>query len=92
MNKLVLSIAILALYTITNAQDTITVVGVGDIMLGTDYPSSSYLPPNKSCNENMADIIHYLQDADVTFGNIEGAFAGKHGKSKHCNDPKKCFS
>ncbi len=72
-------------------KDTITIIGVGDIMLGTDYPSSSYLHPSKTCNPVIRNVIPLLKDADVTFGNIEGVFAGDKGKAKNCNNPDQCY-
>lgn len=72
-------------------QDTFTFIGVGDIMLGTDYPSVKYLPPGNDCYPLLAEMKPYLQDADITFGNVEGVFAGTHGKAKHCNNPDQCY-
>lgn len=72
-------------------SDTLTIIGVGDIMLGTDYPSPKYLHPSKSCNPIMKNVIPLLKDADVTFGNLEGVLAGDKGKAKHCNNPDQCY-
>lgn len=56
-------------------KDTITVVAVGDIMLGTNYPTSpNYLPPNNDCSVLWSSVVKYLKDADLTFGNCEGTF------------------
>lgn len=71
--------------------DTLIIIGVGDIMLGTDYPSSKYLHPSKTCNPIMKNVVPLLKDADVTFGNLEGALAGDKGKAKHCNNPDQCY-
>jgi len=75
---------------IVNA-DTITFIGVGDIMLGTDYPSTKYLPPGNNCYPLLAEVKSYLKDADITFGNVEGVFAGGKGIPKHCNNPDQCY-
>ena len=56
--------------------DTLTVIGVGDIMMGTDYPSAMYLPPGNDCRPLLQDVSEILQEADITFGNMEGTFAG----------------
>ncbi|MGB5977086.1 MAG: hypothetical protein WBG62_06735, partial [Cyclobacteriaceae bacterium] len=46
-------------------KDTVTIIGVGDIMMGTNFPSEQYLP-----GENLLmPVASILQDADVTFGN-----------------------
>ncbi len=71
--------------------DTISVIGVGDIMLGTDYPSTIYLPPGGDCTPLMKDVHGILHDADITFGNLEGTFAGSFGKPKPCKDTTMCF-
>ncbi len=71
--------------------DTLTVIGVGDIMMGTDYPSAIYLPPGNDCKPLLNDVNAVLRDADITFGNLEGTFAGDIGNPKKCKDTTKCF-
>lgn len=67
-----------------------TVIGVGDMMLGTNYPSASYLPPNGG-RDMLADVRDILVSADVTFGNLEGAILDKGGTPKRCNNPSACY-
>lgn len=69
-----------------------TIIGVGDMMLGTHYPNDSYLPPKGDCSFLMADVKHILEDADVTFGNLEGSLTDSHKDVKKCNDPKTCYA
>lgn len=71
-------------------RDTISVVGVGDIMLGTNFPDTSYLPPD-SGQYLLANVQAYLQDADLTFGNLEGVVLDSGGTQKTCSDPKLCY-
>jgi hypothetical protein len=71
--------------------DTFTFIGVGDIMLGTDYPSEKYLPPGNTCYPLLSEVKPYLKNADITFGNVEGVFAGDKGTPKHCNNPDQCY-
>lgn len=66
------------------------IIGVGDMMLGTNYPSASYLPPNDG-RDLLADVRQILQSADVTFGNLEGAILDSGGTPKTCRDPSKCY-
>lgn len=47
------------------APSTYTFVGVGDMMLGTNYPSASYLPPQGGTTM-LAHVEDLLKDADVT--------------------------
>ncbi|KAB2913620.1 MAG: CapA family protein [Bacteroidetes bacterium] len=69
----------------------VTVIGVGDMMLGTNYPSEKHLPPNDG--KNLLDSVReILLDADITFGNLEGTLAGDKGKVKKCSNPKVCYA
>jgi poly-gamma-glutamate capsule biosynthesis protein CapA/YwtB (metallophosphatase superfamily) len=70
-------------------KDTVTLVGVGDIMMGTNYPESM-LPPDDGAFL-MKDVEPYLNDADVTFGNLEGTLLDTGGTPKTCRDPKVCY-
>jgi hypothetical protein len=71
-------------------RDTVSIIGVGDIMLGTYYPDASFLPPN-----NGKDLLHevtpILKSADLTFGNLEGVLLDGEGIPKTCKDPKICY-
>ena len=66
--------------------DTISITAVGDIMMGTDYPSSRSLPPEDG-RTLFKGVKKYLMDADLTFGNLEGVI-GRGGTAKSCNNPK----
>jgi poly-gamma-glutamate capsule biosynthesis protein CapA/YwtB (metallophosphatase superfamily) len=70
--------------------DTLSLVMVGDVMLGTNFPSSEYLPPNDDCWPLLEPVANYIQDADISFCNLEGGF-GTQGVSKKCRDPKTCY-
>jgi poly-gamma-glutamate capsule biosynthesis protein CapA/YwtB (metallophosphatase superfamily) len=72
------------------ATDTLTVIGVGDIMMGTNYPEDK-LPPDDG-SFLMKEIEPVLQNADVTFGNLEGTLLDAGGKPKTCKDPKVCYA
>jgi poly-gamma-glutamate capsule biosynthesis protein CapA/YwtB (metallophosphatase superfamily) len=71
-------------------RDTITLKAVGDIMMGTNFPSPSYLPPDMG--EKLWSVVSpSLQDADFTFGNLEGVILNDGGEQKECNNPKACY-
>lgn len=69
---------------------TVYIVGVGDMMLGTNYPSESYLPPNDG-RDLLADVKEILMSADVTFGNLEGTMFDGEGTPKRCTKPEYCY-
>jgi len=72
-------------------KTSVTMVGVGDLMIGTNFPSSSHLPPNDG--KDILVPAHYiLQKADVAFGNLEGCILTGEGTVKKCNDPTKCYA
>lgn len=81
--KIVLSDSLLS-------DSLIQFVAVGDIMMGTNFPDSSYLPPK---NVFLLEPIHaFLQQADVTFANLEGTVLNAGGTVKKCSDPSKCYA
>lgn len=71
-------------------KDTLTFIGVGDIMMGTNYPNEDRLPPNNG-KELMAEVKHILQDADITMGNLEGVLLDEGGTPKGCRNPDVCY-
>lgn len=68
---------------------TITIVAVGDIMPGTNFPSEDYLPP--ACDILFNPVRNIIQNADVAVGNLEGVFSSEGGDAKNCKDPKTCY-
>ncbi|MDB5159444.1 MAG: CapA family protein [Mucilaginibacter sp.] len=51
--------------------DSICIAAVGDIMLGTSYPTINTLQPD-SGKSSFKHVTAYLQSADVALGNLEG--------------------
>ena len=78
------------LYT-QESDGLISIIGVGDIMLGTNYPSKNYLPPNNG-RDLLKAVQQILKNADVTFGNLEGTLLNAGGSVKKCSDPSKCYA
>lgn len=70
--------------------DTITIAAVGDIMMGTNFPNKSYLPKDTG-RYLWNGVRQILQEADITFGNLEGTILNEGGEQKECNNPKLCF-
>lgn len=74
----------------TSKLDTIVIIGVGDIMLGTNYPSAAYLPPNDA--NILLPVEAILKSADITVANCEGAFMTEDAPGKNCDNPQYCYS
>ncbi len=66
------------------AGDSLTVVAVGDIMMGTAWPEE-ILPPGDGAGI-FDNVLQELRGGDIVFGNLEGALADE-GEGVKC--PKK---
>ncbi|PST84859.1 capsule biosynthesis protein CapA [Pedobacter yulinensis] len=77
--------------TLRKLKDTIRITAVGDIMLGSAYPSKTGLPPDDA-RSSFAAADSFLT-GDVVFGNLEGCLLD-NGKSSKCKDPlsNSCFA
>lgn len=76
-------------------ETEITVVGVGDIMLGSPYPNDSRMPPNDGA-DLLKEFAPILSAADIAFGNLEGPLIDD-GISQKCpkplpGKPIRCFA
>lgn len=89
MRFLILIISV-AIPILTSAQDTIRLAFAGDIMMGTNYPSSSYLMPDGGM-KLFCDATPVIKNADCAFGNLEGVLLDKGGTPKKCSNPKNCY-
>lgn len=70
--------------------DTVTIIGVGDIMLGTNYPDAGYLPED-SGKFLLSNVAYILKNSNLTFGNLEGVLLDDGGTPKNCLNPDKCY-
>lgn len=68
----------------------ITLIAVGDMMLGTNFPDPAYLP--KDSANILLPLMNILQQGDLTFGNLEGTVLNDGGDVKKCSDPKTCYA
>lgn len=66
-------------------------IGTGDIMLGTNYPSEAYLPPGQDCSPLLQPVHEVLRSGDLLFGNMEGGFCSQGGTPKPCRDLSRCY-
>lgn len=91
-------IAIISMAFFMSAQEqadsskTISIIGVGDIMPGTNFPSEFYLPPNADCYPLLNPVKEILSNADITIGNLEGCFSDTAPLVKRCKDTTKCYA
>lgn len=72
--------------------DTIKVVAVGDIMLGTIFPDGKNLPPNKDCSPQLSEVKQIFSGGDIVFGNLEGVLTDSKAGAKRCNNPRLCYT
>lgn len=67
---------------------SIRVAAVGDIMLGTDFPKDTL--PEGELNV-LAHVSPVLQQADITFGNLEGVLLDDGEPIKKCRTLSACY-
>ncbi len=76
---------------IGKASDTLKIVAVGDIMMGTIYPDGK-LPANNNCSPQLKELIPILSSGNITFGNLEGVLTDSKDGMKKCNNPEVCYT
>jgi poly-gamma-glutamate capsule biosynthesis protein CapA/YwtB (metallophosphatase superfamily) len=103
MTKIILILAITTIAFPTFAQNsdtlllkkpktTLSIIGVGDLMLGSTYPQGALLPPNMDCFSLIADVTYSLRNADLTIGNLEGCLSDIAPREKICRDTTICYA
>jgi hypothetical protein len=72
-------------------KDTISITAVGDMMLGSAFPSKLNLPPDDAIHSFKA--VDTFLKGDIVFGNLEGCFlnSGNSNKCKGIN-PNNCYA
>ncbi len=76
---------------VKKVKDNLSITAVGDIMLGSAFPSKVNLPPDNAVNSFQA--VDSLLTGDIVFGNLEGCFLNS-GNSNKCNgiNPNNCYA
>lgn len=64
--------------------ETLTVIGVGDIMMGLNFPEEKPVLPKQDGELVFSEVKDILRDADLTTGNLEGVLMNKGGLPKPC--------
>ena len=73
------------------AEAPLRIRAVGDVMLGTDFPSAEHLPPDSASNI-LAAVAPLLRDADLTFVNLEGPLADTTTTTNKCDPGENCYA
>ena len=81
-----------AAYSQTDGRKDLSLMLVGDIMLGTHFPSEKYLPAGDDPLPLIEAAIPVLTSADVTIGNLEGSYLDEGELVKRCKDTTKCYA
>ncbi len=68
-----------------SSSDTLTVVAVGDIMMGTIFPNRQHLPLYEDCSGELKPVTPILRSGDVTFANLEGVLIDSNESAKKCS-------
>ncbi len=61
---------------------TISIVAVGDMMIGSPYPTADRMPPDDG-KDTFKLVESIISGADIAFGNLEGALIDS-GRSSKC--------
>lgn len=70
--------------------DTVSVIGVGDLMLGTSFPDSSTLSPYPG--KLLMNVNDIISSADLSVANLEGCMIDEGGEPKDCwGKTDRCF-
>ncbi len=69
--------------------ETLRVTAVGDVNLGSDFPSKDFLPPDGG--GGLLAPVHPLLGGDVVFGNLEGPLLDG-GETRKCQGGGNCYA
>ena len=89
MNYLLVFISIFGFNFNTKASDTLRIAAVGDIMMGSGFPTN--LLPADDAKGSFKAVLAPLRGADLTFGNLEGVLLDE-GQSKKCKGGPSCYA
>jgi hypothetical protein len=77
------------------AARTYSILGVGDIMMGSDWPQPGMDPrvtPGASAAAVLGpELAGIFTDADVVFGNFEGTLHSSSNDAKACGSSRYCY-
>lgn len=67
----------------------ISIIAVGDIMLGTNFPDDRTAADDGA--HLLSGVSSVLRNADITFGNLEGVLMQGGVAAKKCKNPISCY-
>jgi hypothetical protein len=74
---------------------SVTIVAVGDIMMGSDFPSPllhpALIPGARAEAVLDGRLLEILRGADLAVGNMEGTLFDGYGPHKTCSNPAACY-
>jgi hypothetical protein len=74
MKKLGMILILLAVYPVVPAEskqiEVLTLIGVGDIMMGTDYPDKYRILPPDNGTHLFKQAKGIFKEGDIVFGNL----------------------
>lgn len=77
-------------------RDGYRVIGVGDMMLGSDWPTpimdDRVTPGGDAAAVVGPEIAALFRAGDVVFGNMEGTIHSSSENAKACGNPRVCFT
>lgn len=85
----IITLVLLSVRTAAGSQQPIQICAVGDINMGTAFPSEDYLPPDGGAG--LLPPVNHFFEGDVIFGNLEGPLADS-GETTKCSSPRGCFA
>jgi poly-gamma-glutamate capsule biosynthesis protein CapA/YwtB (metallophosphatase superfamily) len=72
-------------------EKTISIAAVGDMMIGSPYPTDDRMPPNDA--RDMFKLVEpVLSKADIAFGNLEGSLLDDGDSAKCKPNSKTCYA
>lgn len=73
------------------SNNEITITAVGDIMMGSHFPTRDWLPADDGVSL-FQDVLPYLKNSDIVFGNLEGSILNEGDCVKKCKNPETCYA
>ncbi|RME21881.1 MAG: hypothetical protein D6806_13850 [Deltaproteobacteria bacterium] len=89
MSAAAVAVCLQALVFAVQAGGSISVVAVGDVNLGSDYPDDTTLPPDEG--KSLLRRVRHLLEGDVVFANLEGPILSG-GESDKCSGSRNCYA